>query len=138
MSAPDDRNPLQQIFDAFAEQLNDAPGAARLARTAKFIPGALIDEVATLILRINDVQLIGNDLSAHLFDVGYCSSKYVDAAQFAAALRRRLETYLDAEEARYARLHFQERVAWFRMAISRAGKLSKWPALVLTETCKKG
>jgi hypothetical protein len=47
----DEPNPFETIFNHYAERLRDAPGAAglaRLARTAKFIPDALLAHLATL------------------------------------------------------------------------------------------
>ena len=61
----DDPNPFEQIFNHYADRLSDASGAARLARlgrSAKRIRDALLEDVAVLIRRLDDVQIVGGDL----------------------------------------------------------------------------
>jgi hypothetical protein len=134
---PDDPNPFEQIFTHFADRLGDAPGAARLARlaqTAKRIPEPLLEHLAELIVRLDDVQLIGNGIFLNLIEVSHCDARYTDATAFASALAERLQRYLDKPlAADSAREVFRERTAWWRMALSRAGDLSRWPALVVME-----
>jgi hypothetical protein len=137
---PDDpSNPLKQIFEQFAEKLHDVPGKARLARlakTAKHIPEQVLDDLAALILQLNDLQLVGNDISIALLEVGFCDVKYTDATEFAAALRSRLKRYVQQPRvADSARNDFQDRRRWWGMALSRAAELCRWPAIVLMETC---
>jgi hypothetical protein len=94
-----------------------AARVARLARTAKRIPGPLLADLEALIAQLDDVQLVGNDIALHLIDVGYCDAKYVDAVAFAQALKTRLQRYVDSPlAASDARGNFRERVAWWRMA----------------------
>jgi hypothetical protein len=131
-------NAFQQICDHYAEVLHDAPGARkleRLAKTAGRIPDPLLDEVASLILELNDTALVGNDISFHLLDAAFCEARYADATQFVSQLKRRLERYIDDPvEERAMRQHYKERIAWWRMALGRASELSRWPAIVLAET----
>ena len=102
-----DTNSFVAIFEYVAEELDDAPYAsrlARLARTAKDVPDALLDDVAELIVRLDDVQLVVGDVAIALLDVGYCDKRYHDAFDFADALKRRLERYLqNPDEAARAR-----------------------------------
>jgi len=97
-----DTNSFVAIFE-----YDDAPYAsrlARLARTAKDVPDALLDDVAELIVRLDDVQLVVGDVAIALLDVGYCDKRYHDAFDFADALKRRLERYLqNPDEAARAR-----------------------------------
>jgi hypothetical protein len=135
-------NPLERIIAHFAEQLHDAPGAgrlARLAKTAKRIPDQLIAELEALIEKLDDVPLVGNDIACALIDVSRCEARYADAVEFATALKARLQRYVDNPiAAKDARGSFRERVAWWRMALSRAGELCRWPAIVLMETTFNG
>jgi hypothetical protein len=135
-------NPLEQILARFAEQLADAPGAgrlARLARTAKHIPDPLLADLAELILQLNDVRLVGNDIFVHLIEVSHCDARYADATEFATALKARLQRYVgNPLAAKDARGDFKERVAWWRTALSRAGELCRWPAIVLMQTTNNG
>jgi hypothetical protein len=135
-------NPLAGIIAHFAEQLHDAPGAGRLARlvrTAKYIPDPLLEDLAELILQLDDVQLVGDDLFLNLVDVGYCDQRYADATEFASALKAWLRRYVgNPLAASDARGDFNERVAWWRMALSRAGELCRWPAVVLMQTTNIG
>jgi hypothetical protein len=134
---PDEPNPFEKMFTHFAERLRDAPGTtrlARLARTAKGIPEPLLADLTTLILQLDDVQLVGNDIALHLIEVGFCDAKYANAADFASALRIRLQDYVrDPRVASNARGDFKDRVAWWRMALGRAAELCRWPAIVLME-----
>jgi len=134
-----DPNEFEQIISHIAERLNDAPGAARLARlakTAKRIPEALLERLAELIVQLDDPHFVGNDIFIHLIEVGYCDAKVVNATAFASALAERLERYLASGiVADAARGDFRERAAWWRMALSRAGELSRWPAIILAEKC---
>jgi hypothetical protein len=131
----DDLNSFVQIFERYAEALDDAPHAsrlARLARTATRVPDALLDDLAELIVRLDDVVLVGNDISVALLDVGFCDVKFADATAFSLALKRRLHSYVeDPEVAASARGNLKERAAWWRMALGRAGELCRWPAIVL-------
>lgn len=127
---------LAQIFGLFAERLRDAPGArvlVRLAQTAKRIPEPLAARLTALVIQIDDPQFIGNDIACSLFDASHCSAKCANATAFASALEKRLQRYIDNPvAANNARSDLQERAAWWRMALSKAGELSRWPALVLT------
>jgi hypothetical protein len=128
---------LDRIFTLFAEQLRDAPGAlrlARLAKTAKRIPSPLLDDLEALTLQLDDVQLVGDDIAIHLLDVDFCDARCADATEFALALKTRLQRYAsDPLAAKDARGSLKERIAWWRMALSRAGGLRRWPAIVLME-----
>jgi hypothetical protein len=122
----DDPNPLEEILRFHAEKFRGSPYAgrvARLARTAKRIPAPLLDDLATLITQLDDVQLVGNDLTIHLIEVGFCDARYADAVEFASALRTRLQRYIrSAQVAEAAREDFRERVGWWKMAQSLWGK----------------
>jgi len=137
----DDPNPFEQIFGHYAERLHDAPGArvlARLAQTAKRIPEPLLARLTALVLQIDDAQFIGNDIAVHLFEVSHCDARCVDATVFVSALGDRLQRYIDNPiAANNARAVFSERVAWWRTALSCAGELCRWPAVVL-KTCSDG
>jgi hypothetical protein len=51
-----------------------------------------------------------------------------------SALRKQLQRYVDDPQvASCARGDFRERVAWWRIALSRAAELCRWPAVVLME-----
>jgi hypothetical protein len=134
----DGPNPIEKIISHFAEQLRDAPGAARLARlarTAKRIPEPLLADLTALVMQVDDVQLVGNDIGLHLIDVGYCDARFVDAVHFVSALKGRLQRYIDnPRAANAARAEFKERTAWWRMALSRAAELCRWLAIVLMKT----
>src|SRR5690348_11841283 len=94
----DPNNPLEEIFSHYAEHLDDAPYASRLvrlAKTAKRIPETLMDDLAGLIVQLDDVALVGNDISVALLDVGYCDTRYPDAVAFASALKMRLTDYVE-------------------------------------------
>jgi hypothetical protein len=133
----DDPNPLEDIFRLHAERFRDAPGAARvarLARTARRIPASLLDDLAALVIQLDDTELVGGDIAIHLVEIGYCNARYHDAIDFASALRTRLQRYVrNPEVAIAARAEFRERVAWWRMALGRASELCRWPAIVLTK-----
>jgi hypothetical protein len=132
-------NPFEKIIVRFAEQLHDAPGAARLARLAKTvrrIPEPVLDDLAALITQLNDAQLVGDDIAVHLIEVGYCDAKYSDATEFTCALRTRLQRYIrEPRVANNERGDLKERISWWRMALGRAAELCRWPAIVLMETC---
>ena len=134
----DDPNPLEEILRFHAEKFRGSPYAgrvARLARTAKRIPAPLLDDLATLITQLDDVQLVGNDLTIHLIEVGFCDARYADAVEFASALRARLRRYVFLPEVAEAeRKDLRERIGWWRMALGRAFETRKWPAVVLKET----
>jgi hypothetical protein len=134
-------NPLETIIAEYAAKFDDAPGASRLAklaRTAKRIPAPLLDDLAALIARL-DVPLVGDDISIHLIDVAYCDVRYSDATAFATEFKRRLQDYIgDPSVATAARDSFRERVAWWRMALSRAADVCGVPAAVLTENKSNG
>jgi hypothetical protein len=138
----DEPNPFQSIFVHFAEQLRDAPGAARLerlARTAKRIPEPVLDDLAALVLQLNDPQLAGDDIALHLIDVAFCDARYADAVEFVSALRARLARYVrEPRVASDARGDFRDRVVWWRLALARAADLCKWPAVVLMEIHSNG
>jgi hypothetical protein len=133
---PNGGNPLDRILALFAERLHDAPGAARLtrlAKTAQRIPAPLLADLEALIEQL-DVQLIGDDIAAHLFEISHCDARCPDATEFARALKARLQHYIDNPlTANNARGVFRERTAWWRMALSRAGGLCQWPTTVLME-----
>ena len=133
----DDPNPLEDILRFHAEKFRGAQYAARVARLARMaasIPDPLIDDLAELILQLDDTELVGNDLALDLVEVGYCDKRYAGAVHFASALKTRLQHYVrDPAIAADARKSFRERVAWWRMALGRAFELRKWPAIVLTE-----
>jgi hypothetical protein len=99
-----DPNPLEDILRFHTEKFRNAPGAAgiaRLARTAARIPAALLDDLATLDHRLDDVQLVGNDVSIHVIEVGFCDARYADAVELASARRARLRRYVrEPSEAR--------------------------------------
>jgi hypothetical protein len=98
------------------------------------IPEPLLDDLTSLILQLDDVELVGNDIALHIVEIGYCDVRYHDAIDFASALRSRLRRYVRAPQvAEAAREEFKERVGWWRMAVGRAFELRKWPAIVLTE-----
>jgi hypothetical protein len=111
----------------------------RLAKTAKKIPEPLLADLAALILQLDDVQLVGNDIAVHLIEVSHCDARYPDATAFASALKTRLQRYAsDPPVAKDARGDFRERVAFWRMALSRAGELCRLPAIVLVERTFNG
>jgi hypothetical protein len=116
----DDRNPLEDILRFHAQTFQDSPGAARLARlarTAKRIPGTLVADLEGLVAQLDDVRLVGNDMFIHLVEVGYCDARYAGAVHFASALKTRLQRYVrNPEVAVSARAEFGERIAWWRMA----------------------
>jgi len=134
----DDPNPFEQIFGHYAERLRDAPGArvlVRLAQTARRIPEPLLARLTASVVEIDDPQFIGNDIAVHLFEVSHCDARYANAMAFVSALEKRLRCYIDNPvAASAARGDLQERAAWWRMALNRASELSRWPAIVLTET----
>jgi hypothetical protein len=133
----DESNPLSTILNEHAERFKRAPYAraiARLARTARSIPDPLIDDLAELILQLDDVQLVGNDLALHLVDIAYCGVRVGDGTDFAAAFRSRLQRYLRSPEVKEAaREDFRPRIAWWKAAIGRAFEIRAWPAIVLAE-----
>jgi hypothetical protein len=133
----DDSNPLETILRFHAEKFRNSPGAARVARLAKTagsIPDPLIDDLAELIVQLDDTELVGNDLALHLVDVAYCGVRVGDAVGFAAAFRSRLQRYLRSPEvAESAREDFAPRIAWWKAAIGRAFEIRQWPAVVLAE-----
>jgi hypothetical protein len=138
----DDCNPLETILKDHAVRFQRAPYAsrvARLARTAASIPEALIDDLAELIVQLDDTELVGNDLALHLVDVAYCGVRVVDAVDFASAFRSRLQRYLRSPEvAEAARENFTPRIGWWKAAIGRAFETRKWPAVVLVGTTFSG
>jgi hypothetical protein len=94
----------------------------------------LLADIEELVLQVDDVQLVGDDVAIYLLDVGFCDARCADATGFATALKARLQRYLDNPlAAKDARGSLKERVAWWRMALSRAGGLCQWPAIVLME-----
>jgi hypothetical protein len=111
---------LDRIFALFAEQLPDAPGASRLARlakTAKRIPAPLLDDLAALVVQLDDTELVGGDI-----EVSFCDARYADAVEFASALRARLRRYVGSPQlAEASRGEFRERIGWWR---------SRWAARV--------
>jgi hypothetical protein len=130
------RHRKRKALLAVAAPLRDAPGAARVARlakTAKRIPARLLDDLAALVIQLDDTELVGGDIAIHLVEVGYCDARYAGAVHFASALKTRLQRYIrDPEVAADARNSFRERVGWWKMALGRAFELRKWPAIVLT------
>jgi hypothetical protein len=135
-------NILDRILKLFAEQLSDAPGAlrlARLARTAKKIPEPLLADIEELVLQVDDPQFVGDDVAVHILDIGFCDARCANATEFATALKTRLQRYAsDPRVASNARCILKERVSWWRMALSRAGGLCRWPTIVLRETTFNG
>jgi hypothetical protein len=133
-----DKNPFEVIFELYAARLNDAPGASRLARlsrSAKRIPAPLLARLTELVVEIDDPQFVGDDIAVHLFDVSHCDAKCANATAFVSALGERLQRYLDNDlAAERARGVLRERAAWWKMALSRAGELCRWPAIVLMKT----
>ena len=133
-------NPFEEICTRYADWLSGAPYAGRLARLAKsskFIDAALLAHLAELIEKLDDVQLTGNDIAIHLIEVGYCDARYANATAFASALAARLKRYIDNPiAASDARGDHSERL--WGMAVSRAAKLSKWPAMVLIKDMPNG
>ena len=134
-------NPFEAIFARYAEQLSDAPGAARitrLAKTAKRIPEPIMDDLTALVVQL-DVQLVRDDIALHLIEVGFCNARYSSTVDFVSALRTRLHRYVrEPRLASNTRTAFKERHAWWRMAQGRAAELSRWPAIVLIETHTNG
>ena len=62
----DDPNPLEDILRFHAEKFQDAPSAARLARlakTAKHILAPLLDDLAALLIQLDDTELVGGDIA---------------------------------------------------------------------------
>jgi hypothetical protein len=129
-------NEFGKIVSHHAQRLSDAPGAKRLAhlaQTSKRIPEPRLDLAAPM-LQLDDVELIGSDISIHLIEIGFCDVRYAGAVEFLGALRKRLQNYVDdPRAAKDARAELKDRVAWWKMALSRAGELCRWPAVVLTE-----
>jgi hypothetical protein len=92
----------------------------------------LLDDLAALVIQLDDTELVGGDIAIHLVEIGYCNARYRDAIDFASALRLRLRRYVRSPlVAEAAREELKERVGWWRMAIRRAFELRKWPAIVL-------
>jgi hypothetical protein len=116
----EDPNPLEEILRDHAVRFRGAPYAARLARlakTAKRIPAALLADLESLIAQL-DVQLVGNDIAIHLIEVGWCDARYANASEFASKLRARLQRYARSPEvAASARKDLRERVGWWKMAL---------------------
>jgi hypothetical protein len=135
-------NPFEEILNRYADWLKGAPYAGRLAglaRSSKFIDHGLLAHLAELIEELDDVQLAGDDIAIHLIEAGYCGARYANATAFASALAARLRRYIDNPiAASCARGDFRERIAWWTMAVSRAAKLSKWPAMVLIKDMPNG
>ncbi len=70
-------------------------------------------DVTALITQLDDVQLIGDDISIHLIESGYCDARYVDACAFVSALKKRLQHYIDEPAAASAtRAEFKTHVEW--------------------------
>ena len=133
----DEPNEFAQIIGHFADSLGDAPGAARLARltrTARLIPEPLLEHLAELVVKLDDVPLVGDDIFIHLIEVSHCDARYANATAFASALGKRLQRYIDNPVAAdNAREVFRERTNWWCLALHRGRELSRWPALVLLE-----
>jgi hypothetical protein len=99
------------------------------------IPAPLLDDLAGLVVQLDDAELVGGDIAIHLVEVGYCDARYADANDFASALRVRLQRYVRSPEvAEAAREDFRKRIGWWRMAVGRAFELRKWPAIVLMDS----
>jgi hypothetical protein len=134
----DESNPLERILRDHAVRFRGAPYAsrvARIARTAACIPEPLINDLAELILQLDDTELVGNDLALHLVDVAYCGVRVGDAIDFATALRTRLRRYVRLPEvAEAAREDFRSRIGWWKAALGRAFETRKWPAIVLMDS----
>jgi hypothetical protein len=117
----DDPNPLENILRDHAARFRGAPYAsrvARLAKTAKRIPAPLLDDLATLITQLDDVELVGNDVALHVVEVAYCDARYADAVEFVSALRSRLRRYVRSPQvAEAAREDFRKRIGWWRTAL---------------------
>ena len=83
-------------------------------------PGPLLDDLAALVIQLDDTELVGGDIAIHLVEIGYCDARYHDATDFASALRSRLLRYIrNPEVAVAAREDFRKRVAWWRMTLGR-------------------
>jgi hypothetical protein len=119
----DDGNPLEDILRFHAEKFRDAPGSARvarLARTAARIPEPLLEDLAALILQLNDVEFVGGDIALSIIEVAYCDARHGDATDFAAALRSRLQRYVRTPEvAVAAREEVKKRIGSWRTAIGK-------------------
>jgi hypothetical protein len=137
----DEPNPLESILEFQASKLRGSPGGARvakLAKTAKRVPTALINDLEVLILQL-DTELVGADLALAVIGVAYLDERVGDATDFAAAFRSRLQRYIRCREvADAAREEFKKRIAWWRAAIGRAFELRQWPAITLTEPDSNG
>jgi len=71
----------------------------------------LLDDLAALVIQLDDTELVGGDIAIHLVEIGYCNARYRDAIDFASALRARLRRYVRLPEvAEAAREEFKERV----------------------------
>ena len=83
----------------------------------------MLDDLAALVIQLDDTELVGGDIAIHLVEVAYCDVRYADAIDFASALRARLRRYVRSREvAEAAREEFRERVGWWRLAQSLSGK----------------
>jgi hypothetical protein len=63
----------------------------RWLRGRRALPGLPVEQVhqrraARASERLDDVQLVGDDIAIHLIEVGYCDARYANATAFASAL----------------------------------------------------
>lgn len=139
-----DNNPIETILIDFALKLDDAPCSGRLARlawTARRLSKALIDDLAALIMQIDDTQFVGDDIAVHVIDVAFHDVRYSDARAFALALRTRLQAYVrDPCLASGARREFRECVASWKPALVALGRSAdrRREAIVPMEACQNG
>ena len=61
-------------------------------------PGPLLDDLAALVIQLDDTELVGGDIAIHLVEIGYCNVRCADAIDFASALRLRLQRYVHLPE----------------------------------------
>ena len=87
-----------------------------------------MDDLAALVIQLDDTELVGGDIAIHLIEIG--NARYHDAIDFASALRLRLRRYIRSPQvAEAAREDFRKRIGWWKMALGRA-----FPAVVLTDS----
>ena len=76
----------------------------------------MLDDLAALVIQLDDTELVGGDIAIHLVEIGYCNARYHDAVAFASALRSRLRRYVRSPGvAEAAREDFKKRIGWWRM-----------------------
>jgi hypothetical protein len=88
----------------------------------------MINELATLILQLDDPEFVAADIVVAVTDIAYCDRRYADAIEFASDLRTRLQHYIRSPQAAAsARLVLLEQCAWWRMALGTAFARCRWP-----------